>query len=111
MAKSKEGQKSEVRGQNGTAEVTLQLVLGASCDEAGYDGRLAAGGNAKFKVPGRAHLNLHLGEKAAQALLRMRNACRSNGQKMANGKPVFSTADTLRWLLEMIADEADAASS
>jgi hypothetical protein len=37
----------------------------------------------------------------------VRNGLRANNAKMSDGRPVFTNADALRWMLEEIADRLD----
>ena len=111
MARSK---KSE--DQNATATATIEAteihvaLPFVELDEelsAGFEAREAAGGNVALRTRSRAHVNVHLGKKATQSLLRLREGLRVSGARMPDGKPVWTTADALRYLLEAIADAAE----
>ena len=50
------------------------------------------------------HLDVRLGKKAARAFARLRNGLRESNARLPDGRPVWTAADTLRYLLEAIAD-------
>lgn len=70
-------------------------------------GDLPHSGFEASQARGRMHINAYLRSQAATGILRLRNGLRNRNAKFADGRPVFSTADALRWLLEAIAAEAE----
>jgi len=84
--------------------VTIQLPIGKD-DQAGYQTQLRDAGQVPLDERG-THLNLHLGPKAARILVRIRNGLRSKNAKLSDKKPVFSNADTIRYVFENLIESA-----
>ena len=56
-------------------------------------GRLAMGG----------HINVQLDRENAERFLRVRQGLRDDNRKLSGGRPVWTSADAFRWLLENMA--------
>ena len=85
-------------------EIALSIPLGQA-ELTGYQRELTDEGEVLFESRG-IHLNVQLGQKAAAAFSAFRNGLRAAGEKLPDGRPVYSNADALRWLCESIASAA-----
>ncbi len=84
-------------------EIIITIPLGIPPDS-GYEAQKAAGGKVEFSQKS-AHVDAQLGAEAAVAFLRIRNGLRDKAAKLLSGRPVWSNADALRWLMEQVAAE------
>lgn len=80
---------------------TITVPLGDFVPE-GYERETVAGGRLTAHDPG-LHLNLVVGKELAEQFLRMRTGLRAEHAKLPDGRPVFSNADVVRWLLSQVA--------
>ena len=71
-----------------------------------YEGEQADSGVVSVGRTG-VHVNVQLGAKAARGFMRLRNGLRTSTARLADGRPVWSNADALRYLLESMVDAAD----
>ena len=53
------------------------------------------------------HVNVQLGAKAARGFMRLRNGLRIKSARLADGRPVWTNADALRFVLESMVDAAE----
>jgi hypothetical protein len=83
--------------------VAVEIPVMFNQQGSGYEFQQAQSGNVM--ISDKVHLNLHLGEKGSLAFLSIRNALRFQNAKFSDGKPVFSNADTVRWLVEQVAEQ------
>lgn len=83
--------------------VTIEIPMGPLDSEGGYQADKAEKGYIGDRT---MHLDVRLGPKAAKAFSRLRNGLRESGAKLEDGRPVWSSAETLRFLLEALADAA-----
>ena len=97
--------KAEQDARGDVAQVEVAFPIGDG-DEVGYHRQLTEGGDVPFEARG-VHLNVQLGTKAATAFVRVRNGLRSSGAKLADGRPVWSNADALRYIFEAMAEAAE----
>lgn len=81
---------------------TLEIPMGPP-DSAGY---LADKAEKGFIGDRSMHLDVRLGPKAARAFASLRNGLRTSGARLEDGRPVWTSAETLRFLLESLADAA-----
>jgi hypothetical protein len=88
------------------AEIIISIPIGDAPGE-GYEAKQAISGKVNLSQP-TLHLEAQLGPEAATAFLRMRNGLRDRNAKLANGKPVWTNVDSLRWLMEQVAAEVGA---
>ena len=86
-------------------EVSITLPFG-NCESSGHQGNRIAAGNVEISSRG-THINVQLGAKAARAFARVRNGFREAGVRLPDGRPVWSNADALRYLMETLADAAE----
>jgi hypothetical protein len=101
--------KSPASASIGGIRVTLPIggdLTQSAGAGAGYEAQHAAVGGVQLVAPSHTHVNVQLGPKAARALLRIREGLRATGATLPDGRPVFTTADALRFLLETCADAA-----
>lgn len=84
------------------SNVTVELPIGdLPCD--GYE--LDRAHSGKIAIGSRGtHVDAQLGGDAAEAFLRVRNGLRGSNAKLASGRPVWSNADALRYIMEQVAD-------
>lgn len=85
-------------------EVTLTLPMGLEGEDTGYQASQTAGGDVRLRTRARLHVRVNFGAKGAVALTRLRNGLRASGAKLGDGKPVWTSTDALRYLLESLAD-------
>lgn len=99
MAKSKVGnlEGGPVSLEELVKQVVVELPLGLPKSE-GYEKELAEGGKVQFDQ-GPRHLQLQMKPEEAQMFLRLRDGLRSSSAKLDDGRPVWSNADVMRWLL------------
>jgi hypothetical protein len=83
-------------------KVSIELPLGEP-PASGYEREQADAGNVSIGGPDRLHVNAQLGPAAAQAFLQLRAGLRESRACMADGRPVWTNADALRWFLEQVA--------
>lgn len=81
--------------------VTVELPIGELPAE-GYELDRAHGGKIAIGSRG-THVDAQLGGDAAEAFLRVRNGLRDSNAKLASGRPVWSNADALRYIMEQVA--------
>lgn len=87
-------------------EAMIALPLGAAPNSHGYEEKQCAEGIVTIEGnPPRIHIEAHLGPEAASAFMRIRNGLRDQNARLSNGRPVWSAADTLRWIMEQVAVE------
>jgi hypothetical protein len=88
-------------------EAVIAVPLGDMPSIQGYEQEQCAAGMVTIEgYPPRVHIQAQLGPEAAMAFMRIRNGLREQNAKLGNGRPVYSNADTLRWLMEQVAGEA-----
>lgn len=97
MEKQRKRRVSETSGQ----VVQLEVPIGSEPDD-GFERQEAQSGRVKVSEIG-VHVEAQLGKDAAMAFLRIRNGLRAADRKLANGRPVFSNADALRYMMELAA--------
>lgn len=68
--------------------------------QGGYELAQAEAGRINLGKGVRSHLNVQLERDNAEKFLRVRQGLRDENAKLDNGRPVYSSADTLRWMLE-----------
>jgi len=85
--------------------ITLELPIGAG-EQPGYQAELIEAGEVSLEQPG-THFNLQIGPRGAAAFVRVRNGLRDSGATLPGGRPVWSNADALRWMMEAMADAID----
>lgn len=78
-------------------QVIVELPLGSPNSE-GYETDLATSGRVQFDQ-GPRHLQLQMKPEEAQMFLRLRDGLRSSNAKLDDGRPVWTNADVMRWLL------------
>jgi hypothetical protein len=91
--------------QSDPETITLELPIGAG-ESPGYQSELIEAGEVSLDQPG-AHFNLQIGPRGAAAFARVRNGLRDSAAKLPGGRPVWSNADALRWIMEAMADALD----
>src|SRR5690348_4432799 len=82
------------------SQVILELPLGQP-DPPGHQAIKAEQGYISERG---MHIDVRLGAKAATAFARLRNGLRESGARLSTGRPVWTGADALRYLLETLAD-------
>lgn len=82
--------------------VTVELPIG-DLPPGGYELERAHSGKIAIGARG-THVDAQLGGDSAEAFLRVRNGLRESNAKLASGRPVYSNADTLRYIMEQVAD-------
>ena len=87
-------------------DIQLTLPVG-SVEQSGYQSELIAGGEMSLDVTA-AHLNINVGARGASAFVRVRNGLRAAGSKLQDGRPVWTNADALRFIVDAIADAVEA---
>ena len=80
--------------------VNLTLPIGES-PNGNYEGNQARCGKVRIDEPG-LHVNAQLGKENALTFLRIRNGLRATNAKLANGRPVWTNVDALRWMMEHV---------
>lgn len=81
--------------------VMVELPIG-ELPESGYEVQCAHSGSVDLTSRG-VHVDAQLGQEAAEAFLKVRNGLRNASAKLATGRPVWSNADALRWMMEQVA--------
>lgn len=99
--------------QNGsqTIEVNLDTIVievpfAAPVEVADYEVQQAESGVVAVGRTG-LHVNVQLGAKAARGFMRLRNGLRLQSARLADGRPVWTNAEALRYLLECMVDAAN----
>lgn len=87
-------------------EVQLVLPVGGG-EQAGYQRELVEAGEVSMETG--THLNVQVGPRGAKAFVSVRNGLRDAGARLKDGRPVYTNADALRFILDLIADSLDAA--
>lgn len=89
------------------AEAIISVPLGAAPKRNDYESQQVEEGRVTIEGhPPRMNIQAQLGQDAALAFIRIRNGLREQNAKLSNGRPVYSNADTLRWLMEQVANES-----
>ncbi len=78
-------------------QVIVELPLGKPFSE-GYEKDLATSGKIQLDQ-GPRHVQLQMKPEEAQVFLRLRDGLRSSNAKLDDGRPVWTNADVMRWLL------------
>jgi hypothetical protein len=82
--------------------VSLSIPL-AESQAVGYEVQQADVGVVRFDGVNTLHVNVQLGPAPAKAFLSMLAGLRAGNAKLLDGKPVWTNADGLRWLMEQVA--------
>jgi hypothetical protein len=98
MAKTK-----QVEAVEDGLEIMIAIPIGVAQPD-GYEAKQATSGRVNLSKP-TLHIEAQLGAEAAMVFLRVRNGLRERNAKMANGKPVWTNVDALRWVMEQISAE------
>lgn len=80
-------------------EATITVPV-AEAKGTGYEYQAAASGRVKIGV----HVDAQLGRELAPAFLKIREGLRASNAKLKNGRPVYNNVDTLKWLIEQVAN-------
>jgi hypothetical protein len=88
-----------------TETIILEVPFAPPVEVADYEVQQAESGVVAVGRTG-LHVNVQLGAKAARGFMRLRNGLRENGAKLGDGRPVWTNADSLRFILEAMVDAA-----
>jgi hypothetical protein len=87
------------------AAALLELPIGAP-PVAGYEDKQVHSGKVSLAPRrSRLHVQAQLGPEAATAFIRIRNGLREQNEKLSDGRPVWTNVDTLRWMMERVAEQ------
>lgn len=102
--------KRQETANDGRIELRLSLPVSplSAKQEAGYDGERVARGDVELRTRIGTHINAQLGQRAARALVALRDGLRRDHAALDNGRPVHTSTDALRWLLESVSAEMEA---
>ena len=100
---AKTSQKNKRNGQPETDTVLVDVPIG-DLPPKGYELQQAESGRVSMRDGRRGSgvsvsLNFYDSLRACQ-FLRIRSGLRRDGAKLASGQPVWTNADTVRWLVE-----------
>lgn len=86
--------------------VTLKIDLPLGEIPIGYECDQASGGRLSMSPRGGTHLQVQLKPAEAKTFLRIREGLRAKGEKLDDGRPVWTNPDVLRFILSRITSEA-----
>ena len=89
-----------------TDTIVIEVPFAQPVPVVGYECEQAESGVVSVGRTG-LHVNVQLGPKAARGYMRLRNGLRESNAKLADGRPVWTNADALRFLLEGMVDAAE----
>ena len=84
-------------------QATITVPLGEASAAVGYEIESAEAGRITANAPG-LHLNLSVGREQAIFFSRIRAGLREQNATLPDGRPVFTNADVVRWLLSQHGD-------
>lgn len=99
--------KKEAKAPARVAEISIALPVVEAGEQPGYQSELIEAGELPLDIS-PARFNVSVGGRGASAFVRVRNGLREQNAKLQDGRPVYSNADALRWILDAIADELGA---
>lgn len=107
------GNLATVNGTSSTAAVAeacdmveITVPFAHPVETRDYEGEQADSGVVSVGRTG-VHVNVQLGPKAARGFMRLRNGLRASNARLGDGRPVWTNADALRYLLESMVDAAE----
>ena len=91
-------QRDSTMATNGKADkkqsVLIEVPLGTPPNDDSYEQQKVNRGIVSVEAK--------LGKQAAIAFVRVRNGLRAQNAKLENGRPVWSNADTIKWMMEQV---------
>ena len=81
------------------AKLTVPIGISPNGD---YEGDQARCGKVRFEERGGLHINSQLDAENAITFLRIRNGLRERNARLANGRPVHTNVDALKWMMEQV---------
>ena len=102
MGKSNGKSKDETAPAAEPGEIQITLPVGGG-ERPGFQRELVEAGELSLDVTA-VHLNINVGRRGAAAFVRVRNGLIARGAKLEGGRPVFTNADALRFIVEEIAN-------
>ena len=96
MATASLSQQGDTMANNGksNSSVLIEMPLGAAPEADSYERQKLNRGIVSVEAK--------LGKDAAIAFVRVRNGLRDANAKLNSGRPVWTNADALRWMMEQI---------
>lgn len=91
---------------NACETVEIEVPFASPVDSHDYEAEQADNGVVAVGRTG-VHVNVQLGAKAARGFMRLRNGLRKANCRLVDGRPVWTNADALRYLLESMVDAAE----